>query len=207
MSHQHHHIVASRHFKKPIDALIDSTRTAKRLHSHGKQAVHIIFANLILSNQKWQAITSVTSIDDIDGDGKPAIIFGHLPAKYEEYYDDLLAEVDHLNLINNYVIWRDIKKHLLDLHFYQAVHFGEIQRIAESGGGFFKEKKDKLKIKDAFEFTFDQTDKEPPNSIEIQALTFEETSDAEALKAYKDEYDVLLRNQREGRRFKNLVVK
>ncbi len=213
MSHQHHDIVVSGHFKEPADALIDAARAAKKQHADGKQVLHIIFVNLILQDKKWQAVTSITAIDDIDGDGKPAIIFGWLPAKYEEHFDDLLPEVDHLNLINNYAVWRDIKTHLLDLHFYQAVHFGEIQRMSDSAGqGFFQEKRDRLKIETALAFDFnnaeDQNQKEVKQRIiDTQHQRFETEAKILEVDRSENEYEILLRNQREGRKFTNLVVK
>jgi hypothetical protein len=207
-SHQHHDIVVSGHFKNPADALIDSARIASKQFSTGKQAVHIIFVNLILQDKKWQAITSITAIDDIDGDGKPAIIFGHLPEKYEDYYDDLLPEVDHLNVIHNYAVWRDIKKHLLDLHFYQAVHYGAIQRMSDSKGeGYFKEKKEKFKTEDSFTPDFEEIPNDAQSTIDGSGLSFQERAEILAQESYNEEYEVLLRNQREGRRYKNLIVK
>jgi hypothetical protein len=208
VSHQHHHIVASRYFKNPAGALIDCVRQAKKQQSTDKQVVHIVFVNLILAASQWQAITSVTSVDDIDGDGKPAIIFGHLPAKYEGHYDDLLPEVDHLNIIDNVSVWRDIKKHMLDVHFYQAVHFGEIQRISETGGGYFKEKKDKFKSKNDYIFDFDdQTKTDTQLVLDAEHIAFQEAVEIQNLDRTQKEYEILLRNQREGRMFKNLVIK
>lgn len=213
MSHQHHDIVVSGHFKDPTDALIDAARAAKKEHAGGKQVLHIIFVNLILQDQKWQAVTSITAIDDIDGDGKPAIIFGHLPAKYEEYFDDLVDEVDHLNLINNYAVWRDIKTHLLDLHFYQAVHYGAIQRMSDSAGeGFFQERRERLKIENALAFDFnnaeDQNQKEAQQRIDdIHHDRFEAEVNVIEIDRSENEYEILLRNQREGQKFTNLVVR
>lgn len=207
-SHQRHDIVASDYFDTASDALIHSANIARNKFSSGAQAVHIIFVNLILNGKKWQAISSVTTIDDIDGDGKPAIIFGHLPEKYEEFYDDLLPHVDHLNVIHNQSIWRDIKKHLLDLHFYQAVHIGEIQRIQETGGGFYRKKKDQYKSDSELEINMNSENKEyQPPLFDRETTRFQEQSDIADKEIRDEEYGVLLRNQREGRRFKNLIVK
>ena len=148
----------------------------------------------------------MTFLDDIDGDGKAAIIFGHLPAKYEEYYDDLLPEVDHLNVIYDTIVWRDIKKFLLDVHFYQAVHFGSLKRVTETGGRFFKESREKYRLDDEFKPNFEihPVEVEPTN---IEHLHFEEAAETIEIDRSQKEYEILLRNQREGRLYKNLIVK
>ena len=136
------------------EAVISVTRKALKENDKNTQVLHIIYASLIQTDKKWTTVIDFFREDDNDGDGARAITFGHLPKKYEEVYDDLLPELDNLNLIDNDSIWCNIKYFLLDLYFYQAVHFQALERITDTGGGYFKEKKD-VKLKLETEFTFD----------------------------------------------------
>jgi len=208
MSHKTHETITSSSFTEPKKALIDAARKAKIKHSRGQQVLHVVFVNLILFQRQWQAIVSVTAVHDIDGDGKPAIKFGHLPAKYAEYYDDLLPEFDNLNLIESESFWREIKKYLLDVHFYQAVHFGEIQRLAETGDqrGFFKSKKETNKIEGNFEpSSHVEQHSQHQDALIKEHQSFQLTVKGAEAKLAGEDYDTLMRNQREGKIYKNLI--
>lgn len=206
---KNHYTLVSADFKIEGDALVDAAKKAIKRYKDKAQAVHILFVNLIQFQGKWKAVVSVIVMDDIDGDGKRAITFGHLPAKYSAHYDDLLPEVDHLNVIDDVSIWRDIKKFLLDLHFYQAVHFGKILRIEETGGGYFTQRKEKLKIDAGLipDFEKSSQDKEADIAIQEDHYEFQEEATTLQVLSQREEYDIILRNQREGISMKNLIVK
>ncbi len=133
------HIVKSSLEETPLKAAISVIRESLFQFEDGAQAVHIIIANLIETGNDWCAVVSVVPVPDLDEKHSETIVFGHLPAKYSDLYDDILPEVDHLNLIDNQSIWDNIKLYLLDIYFYQAVHFGRLKRLSGSSGGYFKE--------------------------------------------------------------------
>ena len=133
------HTIIGDKSKTAADAAISAVRMSIRDWGKGAQVVHIIIANLILTNNQWQAIVSVITEKEVDDTPNDIITFGHLPAKYDDLYDDLLPEVDNLNIIDDDSIWQNIKTYLLDIYFYQAVNFKKLERIKETGGGYFKE--------------------------------------------------------------------
>ena len=133
------HSIISAPKNETVEAVISAIEKTKNEFSGGAQVVHIIFASLIQTKGKWTCVVSIVSEPDRDGDGNAAIIFGHLPEKYEELYDDILPHVDNLNVIEDDSVWQNIKYYLLDVYFYQAVHFKKLERITETGGGYFKE--------------------------------------------------------------------
>lgn len=130
--------IISKACKTTTEASVHLIRKTIADNRKNAQAIHIILANLIFDNQKWKAIGQVIRVEDFDQLPNEAFSFCHLPAKYSDLYDDLLPEVDNLNIINDNNVWQDIKTYLLDIYFYQAVHFGRLERISETGGGYFK---------------------------------------------------------------------
>lgn len=126
---------------------LSAVNEAIKAHEKEAQALHIIIASIIKTNKDWKTIVKFVRESDQDIIKKPAIVFCHLPYKYNDLYDDLLCleSVDHVNLIDDDSIWNNITAYLLDIIFYQAVHFRPLQPIAQSDGGYLKEKeKEKL---------------------------------------------------------------
>lgn len=130
--------IISKPYKTTIEASVGLIRQAIAENKQNAQAIHIILANLIFDKGMWKAIAQIIRVEDVDDIHSEAFSFCHLPAKYSDLYEDLLPEVDNLNLIGDNAVWQDIKTYLLDIYFYQAVNFGRLERIAETGGGYFK---------------------------------------------------------------------
>jgi len=138
------HTLTSNGKDTPAEAAISAIQKTKKDFSKNSQVVHIIFASLIKTERKWHSVVSIIVEPIRDHDFDDAIVFGHLPRKYEDLYEDIYPEVDNLNLIDDDSIWQNIKKYLLDIYFYQAVHFKKLERISESGGVFTLETRIKL---------------------------------------------------------------
>lgn len=124
------------------EAAISTIKKAISIHGNNAQAIHIIIANIIFTNNSWTGVFSVVREPIRDDDFDEAIIFAQLPRKYEGLHERILPHVDHLNVIEDDSIWKNIKLYLLDIYFYQAVHFEKIERITEAGGGYFREVKE-----------------------------------------------------------------
>lgn len=125
--------------KNAASSTVAAVRLAIKEHAKDAQAVHIIIASVIKTRKTWKTVTKVIREPDAEKNPDDAIIFCHLPQKYNDLYDDLLDEVDHLNLIDDESIWDNITAYLLDIIFYQAVNFNPLEPIKESGGGYLKE--------------------------------------------------------------------
>lgn len=162
------HTVIGTPKERPAEAVISAIVKTKKEFAKGSQVVHIIFASVIQTKYKWSCVVSIVAEPVRDDQFDEAIIFGHLPRKYEDLYDDILPEVDNLNLIEDDTVWNNIKYYLLDVYFYQAVHFQKLERITETGGGYFRE-----------------TDKREDNELD-EKLTLEFTKSKMALKSERD---------------------
>lgn len=178
-------------------AAISAIRLSIEEFGTGAQAVHIILASLILSGTTWKALASVVREPDRDDIFSEPIIFCHLPNKYNQIYDALLPEVDHLNLIADDSIWKNIKTYLLDVYFYQAVHFKAIERMADESDtssaispGYFKEidRTDDLDL--APELLFDITQDRRQDFKSEQSKLFDNSfyaaTENQELKLYRD---------------------
>lgn len=192
----------------PEQAVIDAIHKAKKFHVPHAQCVHIIIANIIQSQKMWKSVVSIVRQQDHDEIYQKAIVFGHLPAKYADLYDDLLSHLDHLNVIDDDSIWQNIKNYLLDIYFYQACHFQNIERIAETGGGYFIETEEDHKIDSDLEI-FNENNLEInmkyDQRINHESEVFEKNIQDKEIKMLNEEYDILLRNVRENRKTKNLI--
>ena len=116
------YVIKGKPQKSPKDAAISALHAGLKKFEKGAQAVHVIFANIVPFGRTWRAVVEIIREQDVDKVFSEPIVFGHLPEKYEDIYDDLLPEVDHLNLIMDESIWKKIELYLLDIYFYQAVN-------------------------------------------------------------------------------------
>jgi len=133
------HVVTGATAKAPIDAAINAVRQSIKLYGNEAQILHILIANIIKENKGWKAVVSVFRQPDLDDVPDPAITHCHLPLKYEDLFDALLPEVDHVFLIDDNSAWNDLKGFLLDVYFYQAVNFKEVTRLTDMPHGYFEE--------------------------------------------------------------------
>lgn len=134
------HVVSSALKDTPALAAIDAIRKSIKLYGDNAQIIHLLIANIIRSNKQWKAVISVLRQPDLDDVPDPAIIHGHLPLQYDDIYNDLRPEVDYLNIIEDDTAWEDLKGDLLDVYFYQAVNFKELERISDIQHGYSEEK-------------------------------------------------------------------
>ncbi len=140
------HTLISAHKDTPLLAAIDCIHLSKKQYDVDIQYIHIIFANIIKTGKKWQTIVSVVYEEDIDDDRSGAVVYGHLPRKYEDLYYDLLPNLNYLKLIEDDDVWKDMKTYLLNIYFYQAANFHQVDRITETGGGYFKQTKQEFEL-------------------------------------------------------------
>ncbi len=183
------HTVESQLSNTTEDAVISAIEKSKLLYVDGAQAVHIIIANLICAygQDKWKAVVSVIREPNRNNESDEAIVFAQLPKKYAQVYDDLLPHVDHVNIIDDDSIWTNIKLYLLDIYFYQAVHFNALQRMRESGGGYFRELDDS-DIKLDIEFTMSAEERVEENRNDRNELyddAFYKEVDAKEIKLFR----------------------
>jgi hypothetical protein len=109
------HTIVSKTKDLPAEAVVSVIAQTKKDYAKNAQAIHIIFASLIETKGRWACVVSVVVEPIRDDDMDAAIIFGHLPRKYADLYDDILPEVDNLNLIDDDSVWQNIKYYLLDV--------------------------------------------------------------------------------------------
>lgn len=181
----------------PAEAAVDAIRKSISLYKEDTQLLHMVIANIIRKDKKWKAVISVFREPDVDDIPDPAITFAHLPRKYEELYDALSPEVDNLNLIEDDSVWTNLKSYLLDIYFYQAVNFKEIERIADMKRGFFEEKESTSHLVDLeVELTLDPRDtaeQQMPDSDKIFDVSFYKAAATQTLEREQQVADAKVR--------------
>ena len=123
-------------------AVISAARTGISEFRDNAQAIHIIVASIIYRQNRWKAVVRVIVEEQAEEDSGTPITFCHLPGQYDDLYETMLIEVDHVNLIKDEdtSTLEKIEDHLFERSFYEAVHFIQSEYTREEEEIYWRRK-------------------------------------------------------------------
>ena len=119
----------------PSLAAVNAVRHALKKHKKESYHIHIIVMHLLETDQLWQATVDIVTEAATDDDLTSFTSYIHLQEKYNELYEVLVNEVDHLNMIDDDASWEEIEPQLLDIFFHDAATDQDIEESGDSGDG------------------------------------------------------------------------